>query len=136
MTLIALIHRMIVIQRFFFSFFLFLLSGVRLRFHKELARLTVASADLEDKSNALKDLEAVYDRERQTVKELGNQVCVFYNHRGRVLLKMQLGVMYLVYIRRLVVFTWVSFFFEMQMGVIPYLHTITSPINRRDILCP
>ncbi|CAN0036584.1 unnamed protein product, partial [Ectocarpus sp. 12 AP-2014] len=46
----------------------------RLRFHKELARLTVASADLEDKSNALKDLEAVYDRERQTVKELGNQV--------------------------------------------------------------
>ncbi|CAM9875179.1 unnamed protein product, partial [Ectocarpus sp. 8 AP-2014] len=51
-----------------------LISRNRQRFHKELARLTVASADLEDKSNALKDLEAVYDRERQTVKELGNQV--------------------------------------------------------------
>ncbi|CAN0148114.1 unnamed protein product, partial [Ectocarpus fasciculatus] len=51
-----------------------LISRNRQRFHKELARLTVASADLEDKSNALKDLEAVYDRERQTVKELGAQV--------------------------------------------------------------
>ncbi|CAM9243565.1 unnamed protein product, partial [Hapterophycus canaliculatus] len=53
-----------------------LISRNRKRFQKELARLTVASAELEDKTAALKDVESALAKEKKTVKELSSQVTV------------------------------------------------------------
>lgn len=44
------------------------------RYQRELGKLTEASADLADKTVALKELEVVLDRERESAKQLGGQV--------------------------------------------------------------
>lgn len=44
------------------------------RFQRELSALTDASADLEQKSKALEELEAVFGREKESAAELGKQV--------------------------------------------------------------
>lgn len=62
------------------------------RFQRELARLGDASAELQEKSAALNEVESVLSREKKAVQQLTNEVGVpcnsvpFFGHRVGVVL--------------------------------------------------